>query len=366
MLIRRYLLREVLQTFFAVILVILLIAVCNRFVRLIGKAASGDIAPNVLFQVFLLQIPELLALLLPVGLFLAILLCYSRFFADNEIPAMFACGISWQRLLGVGIFLGVVVMLISGSLTCYFGPQVAQHREQLLNKDGPLLLIQTITPGRFHAFQHDKFVFYMAEANSDRTKLKKVFVAEQPKMNSSKQDWSLLTAKTGEIISKDKKQQTYLQLAEGQRYHGKPGNKNYSILQFEEYQRLIEGASIPEGVFFHRTMPTKMLWENQSLGNLAELQWRLSIPLSALLLALLAVPLSKVSPRSGRFGRLFIAVIICILYYNLLTISKRWVSGGVLPPFIGVWWVHGVFLILTAAFFAKASGRWAQWMGAKA
>jgi lipopolysaccharide export system permease protein len=371
MLIRRYLLREIATTFVAVIAIILLIAISNKFVRLIAQAAAGNIAPGVLLQVILFQIPELLAFLLPVGLFLAILLCYSRFFADNEMPVMLACGISWQRFLMVSFALGLVVMMLSATLTCYFGPKIAYQRERLLHEEGPLLLMQTVTPGRFHAFQKDKLVFYVTDINSDRSQMKQVFIAEQPKGPlSDKQSWSLLTAKVGKVIVNESTGYTYFKLQKGRRYNGTPGEADYSILAFDEYERLLEGTTMPQGLFFHRTMPTAMLLLNPSPSNMAELQWRIAVPLSAPLLALLAVPLSRVRPRQGRFAQLFTAVIFCILYYNLLTISKRWVASGKLSPEIGLWWVHGLLLILALYSIAKVSGRLNQgyqWLrGAKA
>lgn len=358
MLIRRYLLREIAVTFIAVIAIILLIAISNKFVRLIAQAAAGNIAPSVLLQVILFQIPELLAFLLPVGLFLAILLCFSRFFADNEIPVMLACGIGWQRLLLVSLSLGCVVMLLSGTLTCYFGPKIAYQREQLLHEEGPLLLMQTVTPGRFHAFQKDKLVFYVSSINTDRSQMKQVFIAEQPKSNAmTNESWSLLTAEAGKVVVNENTGLTYFKLLNGRRYHGTPGEADYSVLAFDEYERLLEGSTLTPGLFFHRTMPTPMLLENPSPSNLAELQWRLAVPLSAPLLALLAVPLSRVRPRQGRFGQLFTAVIICILYYNLLTISKRWVAGSKLAPEIGLWWVHLALFIVALLWLGKVSGR---------
>lgn len=360
MIIKRYLYREIFHTFCAVVLVVLLIAISNKLVRLVGQAASGMIPPSVLLQVIFYQIPDLVAFLLPVGLFLAVLLCYSRFFADNEIPVMLACGISWQRLMAVSVSIGLFIMILSGSLTCYWGPTIAQYREHLLRAEGPLLLVQTVAPGRFHSFHRDKLVLYVADLNSDRTELKRIFIAEDPKGNAEPSEhWSFVTASRGNVVTDDRGL-TYFKLQDGLRYDGTPGEADYSVLKFDQYQRLLEETSLKEGMYFHRTMPTQMLFDQPSPGNLAELQWRLSIPLSAPLLALLAVPLSRVSPRTGRFGRMFVAILICIIYFNLLTVSKRWVASGILSPIIGVWWVHLLLLCFGLIFLAKASGRWDQ------
>jgi len=362
MLLRRYLFKEITYTFLAVSLAILLIALSNKFVRLIGKAALGDIAPDVLLQVFLLQLPELLAFLLPVSLFLSILLCLSKFFMENEIPAMLACGVPWQRLLNVSLAMGMGVLGLCALLTCVGVPYFAHYREALLHQKGPLLLLQTIAPGRFHAFSHDRFIFYVASLNSSRTQLGHIFVAEQP--NSPTEKKVIITAQSGEIVTHPDTQHQYIRLKTGQRLQGTPGENSYSKVTFEEYNRLLEKSVTPENLVFHRAKPTRALWQSNAPVDSAELQWRLSLPLSAVLLALLAVPLSKVAVRGGRFGNIFIGVVLCIIYYNLLTLCKRWVALGLLSPTIGVWWVHGLLLLLGAVALAKASGRGHQWLHA--
>jgi lipopolysaccharide export system permease protein len=362
MLIQRYLLREVFHTFSAVILVILLIAISNKFVRLVGKAAIGDIAPDVLLQMIFFQIPELLAFLLPIALFLAVLLCFSRFFAENEIPVMFACGVSWQKLLMISLSFGVIVMLLAGSFTCYWSPKLAGYKEQLVREEGPMLLVQTVTPGRFHSLQKDQLVFYVASLNSDRSELKHIFIADQPKGRLDQhENGSMITARAGKVATDAQSGATYITLEHGRRYQGTPGEKDFSILQFEDYQRLlVEDSNTSQVPLFHRTMPTLDLLKNPTPNNLAELQWRLSIPISALLLALLAVPLSRVTPRAGRFGRLFVAILICIIYFNLLTLSKRWIATQHISAQIGVWWVHSLLLVAAFGLLAITSGRWHQ------
>lgn len=359
MLIQRYLFREIFHTFSAVTLVVLLIAISNKFVRLVGKAALGDIAPSVLMQMILFQIPELLAFLLPIALFLAILLCLSRFFVDNEIPVMFACGISWQKVLMVSLFFGTIVMLLAASLTCYWGPKLAVYKEQLIQEEGPMMLVKVIAPGRFHS--KDDLVFYVAALNGNRSELKHIFIADQPKESlNENENGSMLTARTGKITTDAQNGMTYLSLMEGKRYEGTPGEKDFSILQFEDYQRILEDPQASPIPLFHRTMSTQALLQEPTPTNIAEFQWRLSIPLSAILLALLAVPLSQVSPRAGRFGRLFVGVIICIVYFNLLTMSKRWIAAQSISAQMGMWWVHLGLLSAALVLLAIMSGRWHQ------
>lgn len=358
MLITRYLLKEIGQTFLAVLMVVLLIALSNKFIRYVAKAAMGEIAPELLWQLLLFQIPDLIAFFLPIALFLAILLGISRLYTDHEMQVMFACGFSWKRLVQLTLAMSLLVSLGSAALTCFWGPQIAHEREKLLRQEGPLFLLQTVSPGRFHSIDKNKLVFYINDLNEDRSQFGDLFIAEYPKGHGVDQEqWSVLTAKSAEVSTDPDSGLSYITLEAGRRYHGIPGQKDYSIVTFKRYRHLLENPVAPQGLWYHRTMPTKLLWQNPNPGNLAELQWRLAVPISALLLALLALPLSQVSPRQGRYGRLFLAILICIVYYNLLTMSKRWVAKGLLTPVIGLWWVHLLLLVLALWFLAKGSGR---------
>ena len=77
-----------------------------------------------------------------------------------------------------------------------------------------------------------------------------------------------------------------------------------------------------------------------------ELQWRYSIPLLCLISTILAFPLSRVSPRKGRFHRVLPSILVFICYLGLLLLTKGWMEEGIWPLFPGLLLVHGVFLII--------------------
>jgi lipopolysaccharide export system permease protein len=358
---RSYLTKEIITTFLAVICVVLAIAVSHKFVRLIAQAASGQLPADILFKLLISYMPDLLALLIPIALFLAILLSYSRCFVEQEMTALFACGVGWKQPLFIAVRLGLVAMLLVGSLTLLFNPLAASYREKLTYDQGPMLLVQTVSPGRFHGFYDDRLVFYVEDLNQDRNHLKQIFIAEQPnKAQTGSQNWSVLTAKEGQLTVSRETGQTYVNLIDGKRYDGHPGERDYSVVTFDGYRRLIQETQSPEGLYYHRNMPTKMLIDNPMPSNQAELQWRLSLALAAPLLAFLAVPMSQVPPRKGKFGRIFIAIIACIIYFNLITMSKRWVGSGAVPGFIGVWWVHATLFMVATTWLLAVSGRLKQ------
>lgn len=357
MILRRYLCKELIQNFLATTLVLLLIVMSNKLVSLIAKAAMGEFAANALFQMMWLQLPELLAIILPIAFFLAVLLCFGKLFVDLEIPVMLACGVSWRFLTMTVVYLSIPIALISATLSLYVSPLCYQYRDLLLQEEGPMLLLKTVVPGRFHAFMHDRWIFYVADVNSDRSELRDIFIAEQPALALENKDWSVLTARSGKALLDSESGNTYVHLFQGKRYQGKPGENEYSVIAFESYQRLIEETIPQRGLYYHRSMPTTMLFSNPMPSNVAELQWRLSIPITTFVLGLLAVPLSRVTPRKGRFSKLFVGILSAIIYFNLLTMAKRWVEAKVLPVSVGVWSVHILFIIFAFILLLQVSGR---------
>ncbi len=357
MILRKYLFKEILQTFLATVLVLTLIAVSNKFVSLIAKAAIGEFPPGVLLHMIWFIIPEILAIILPISYFLAILLSFGKLFVDLEIPVMLACGLSWRFLTSTAVILAIPITIVSFILTLYLSPQCYQYKDMLMKSEDPVMLAQAVVPGRFHTIKHDKWVLYAGSLNADETELQDIFIAEQPSSIAAGETGSVLTAKSGKIMLDQKTGNTYVYLSDGKRYQGRPGEQDYSVIIFDEYQRLIEQVKPKSGVYHHKGMPTKMLFENLMPSNMAELQWRISVPLATLLLAFFAVPISRLNPRKGRFSKIFIGVVSAIVYFNLLTLCKRWIESEILPGYIGMWWVHITFFIIALVSLMYVSGR---------
>ena len=86
---------------------------------------------------------------------------------------------------------------------------------------------------------------------------------------------------------------------------------------------------------------------------MGELHWRLAQPLAVLIMALFAIPLSFVNPRSGRSWNLVLAVLVYALYNNLLSIFQAWTAQGKLPGWLGLWPVHGVMIALIVILISR-------------
>ena len=107
-----------------------------------------------------------------------------------------------------------------------------------------------------------------------------------------------------------------------------------------------------------KTQSTLALSRSRNRKDLAEFQWRLSTPIATVLLALLAVPMSRSSPRHGRHGRTVLALVVYAVFYNLLSMAKNLVQEGVVGAVPGLWWpLVLVSLVLAAMLVAPGVRR---------
>lgn len=355
----RYLTKEIVYTFAAVITILLFVALSNHFAVLLAKAASGQLSILFVSKIVGLYIPELFAHTTPLALFIAFLLALSRMYADSEMVVLYSCGIQWSTIVRFSITIGILFAIIVTGFTMWVVPKSVVLREEAFSEGGSLAVSQTITPGRFQMLEEGRIVFYVENKNK-KSHLQNVFIAQLPHEKDKKGDFTIITSSTAKFEnvndndSENKK--AYLILDKGQRYTGTPGKKDYTVVEFSEYGREIvsEKEDLP---LYDRMKPTKKLLFSNEVSDKAELQWRLAMPFSVFILILLAIPLAKVNPRKGRFGKLLPAILLYIAYYNLITVSKRWLAMGEISPALGIWWVHILFLIVGLLLIAKESGR---------
>jgi len=362
MVIARYISKEILSTFSAIIAILIFIALSNKFVIFLAKAASGKLPLSLVFKIVGLFIPELFCLLAPVAMFIAILFTHSRLHADSEVTVLFTCGFDWKSLVRVTLVMASIIALIVAVLNIAFVPAITEERERLI-ADGQIAgVISAITPGRFQTLDdNDQLVFYVENVLADGT-LRNIFIAQQPNSEKNELDQSIvvLTAKTAYVKQQENQNEFYLVLHNGYRYVGVPGTANYTVTSFVEYGRELKYQSGPLPNFEYIRSSGEILKSELAVDK-AEWQWRCAMPIAILILSLLAIPLAKVQPRQGRYARFLPAVVIYMVYYNLLTVDKRWIAKGLLPSFPGLWAVHLLFLIIAVILLLKVSGRLSEY-----
>lgn len=353
-LIERYLTGEVLRTLMGVLLVLLVIFLSNQLVRFLADAAAGKLPGNIILALLALNGIKYLILLVPLSLYLAILLVLGRLYRDSEMTALAACGVGGTRLYRPIFLLAVPLALAQGAMALWLVPATEAYEYELIARARQDMEITAVQPGRFQEGSAGRRVFYSEEIE-DGTRLHGVFIHLRREGGAA----ALLSADGGHLETDPRTGERYLVLTDGYRYEGTPGAGDFRMVQYDSHglrlrpPELAAPAEPPMD-----TRPSAALWGAPEPAAAAELQWRLSMPLGVLTLALLAVPIGRVDPRSGRFGRLFVAVLIYVAYVNLLALAQTWTERSAIPAALGLWWVHGLVVLLSVGLLMRQYGGW--------
>ncbi len=344
----RYLALEVLRPLAATGLFFVLLFGGYSSARLLADAVAGILPMDIVWQLVGLKILIALEVLLPIALYLSVVLGLGRLYHDAEMTALFACGYSELRVAWTVLRLGVAVAVAVAVLSWYVRPWAYERSYLLRDRAKAQFDIDKLEPGRFHSSESGHYVLFAESIDRDRERLERVFFT-RPKDNGRRQTIHAraLTQKT------TADQRTALVFHQGYAYDLNPTGADDLVLHFRTFTLTLAGVPKPLG-YKAKAASLGALWANAGANSkdLAELQWRLLRPLSALLLALLAVPLSRTAPRQGRFARTILAIVLFALYYNLASIAKTWVKEGQVGAVPGLWWVDAALALVVLAWYA--------------
>jgi lipopolysaccharide export system permease protein len=307
------------------------------------QASVGNLPTEFIFHLLILRLLGDLMLILPLCFFLAVLLALGRLYKDNEVTAMAACGIPVPTSSIIGF--GAIFSLVIGLLSLMLAPWAESQRAILQVKLSSVAEVGGIAAGRFKEFRHGNGIFYVKTIDPDNDTMHSLFV----QLNLDHGKRVVMVAKRGYQTVQNG--ELYMVLVDGHRYESKETQVDYVITQFAEHQiRIPKSLDAPQDAK-RDAIPTLMLVSAKDAALQAELQWRLSLPLSVILLAALAVPLSRTNPRQGQYAKILSGILIYLIYNNLLNVAKKWVERGDVVPIIGVWWVHIILLLIILFLF---------------
>jgi lipopolysaccharide export system permease protein len=354
-LLNRYLLREVGQTWLAVTLVLLLILTINQFAAVLGDAAASQIPRDAIVRVMALTIVQYLTILVPLSFFLAIMLSLARLYHDSEMSAMMACGIGPVQLYRPLLLLGLVLAGAVAWLSLVVSPAAVREVSSLAEiarRDASLGLLE---PGRFISFGDSDAVMYAESLTGDQH-LHKVFV--QRRVNERVE--VILADEAWQVVAADGRYRELI-FARGRRYEGQPGEARFRIVEFAEHGIPFVLPAAGSSALGPGEQMTSALLGSAAAVDRAELHWRLAPALTLLVLTFIAVPLAKTEPRRGRFSGLAAAILVYVIYANLLAAGRGWLERSQVPDFSGLWWVHGLFLLVAGLMLLVQRGTLRKW-----
>ena len=343
----RTLLREFANLAVAVFLSLFMIALTTRLIRLLGQAAGGKIPSDAVVAFLGFSALNLLPVLLSLTLFISVLLALNRSWRDSEMVIWFNSGLSLAAWIRPVLIFAAPLVAVIAVLSFFISPWAAEKSEQYRSRIDSRDDISRVEPGSFGESRNSERVFFVESIAGDKNSVQHVFV------NSTQH------RRTGVMMSERgftefaPNGDRFLVMLSGRRYVGTPGDADFRLMEFERYATRIQTKEGDEPVATNKSTSTLGLIESPTRGNHGELLWRVGVPVSSLLLALLAIPMSFVNPRAGRSVNLLFALLTYMVYSNLLSVSQARVAQGKLAFGTGLCLVHGVMLVVLLVLFAQ-------------
>jgi lipopolysaccharide export system permease protein len=346
MIFQRALLREFANLAVAVFLTLFAIALTTQLIRLLGQAAGGKIPSDAVLAYLGFFSLGVLPVLLSITLFISVLLTLARSFRDSEMVVWFSSGLSLAAWLRPVLVFSLPIVAVITALSLFISPWAMGLSGQYASRINARDDVSRVDPGTFGESANRDRVFFVESIAGNKTSVQNVFVN------------SLQQHRDGVMFSRTGRTETapngdrFLVLEDGRRYDGQPGTADYRVMEFERYATRIQEQAAREPARSRQALSTLELIRHPTNENRGELVWRFGVPLAALLLSLLAIPMSFVNPRAGRSVNLAFALLTYVSYSNLLSVTQSRVATGKLDFSVGVWLMHGVMLVLLVVMFA--------------
>ncbi|HWT54003.1 MAG TPA: LPS export ABC transporter permease LptF [Rhodocyclaceae bacterium] len=348
MIYRRAVQREFAQTALVVFVALFSILMTTQLIRLLGQAAGGRVAPEAVMALLGFGALGYLPVLLSLTLFVSVLMTLSRMYRDSEMVVWFSSGLSLRDWINPVLRFAVPIIVSILALSMYLAPwaqsKSGEMRQRMDQRDD----VSKVSPGVFRESTSGDKIFFVegvSGAQSGNGQVKNVF------MNSVQHGRIGIMAAASGHVEQAANGDRFVVLEKGHRYEGMPGTPEYRVMEFERYALRTETRESRGVEVSPRALSLHQLVRDPTPINRGELLWRIGVPVSATVLALLAIPLSFVNPRAGRANNLVFAVLAFMIYSNLISLCQAWVARGKLPFELGVWVVHIVMLLILLLLF---------------
>ncbi|MGB5446395.1 MAG: LPS export ABC transporter permease LptF [Psychromonas sp.] len=351
MILLRYLMLETFKSQIGILFVLVLIFVSQKFIVILAQALSGVIPADLVLTLLYLNLPQLGTLMLPISFYLAVLFAHGRLHSESEMVAMTSCGYSPNQVLKATSILSFLTFAFAAYNSLYLTPLSEDKMISVIEETKSDASAATLIEGRFYKTSGNGSVVYVEKASSNK-KLENIFAAHWPENKDLAP--SVLTALSGQLEAK--KDGAWLTLNNGTRYAGIVGQNEFENSQFDRYEVHIANRASERKVRGVEALPTTALFGVENPKYQAELQWRIAIPLSILLMTFMAVPLAKVNPRQGRYARLLPALALYLSFFLLLSTAKSLIEEGTIPA-VSIWVVQIIFLSIGITLHLQSLGK---------
>jgi lipopolysaccharide export system permease protein len=351
--------RELSFTTGGVFLVLVTIMVTTLVIRILGYAANGTVNPEDAIVLIALATLGYLAVLLTVSLFVATLIVLVRWYKDSEMIVWFASGLSISNLIRPILQFATPLIIVIALLALFVWPWANRETTLISQRFQQRDDVSMVSAGQFKESARAERVFFIEELDVDKSEVKNIFVADNKNGRLS-----IAVASTGFIQNAEGGEKSIV-LRNGRRYEGHPTEPDFRILEFNDYTTKIRSkeALAPAPRDREKTISELLNDSNPNAvnANRAELLWRIGLPLMALGLVLIAIPLAYVNPRLGNYTAMFYAVLIYLIYSNLLNLTQNFVAQGKFSVFVGIWPIHLLALFIATILIRNRINPSVKW-----
>ena len=347
MLFHRALMRELTGTAVAVFLVVLAIGISRQLVRVLDLAAGGAVPSDSVFALLGFSAIFYLPLALAVTLFLAVLLVLTRAYRDSEMIVWFTSGLSltaWIRpILTFATPLVVIIGVLSLGLSPWAEEKTHEYRRILESRNEAAAL----APGLFKEAKQSDLIYFIESFDPLSSRINNIFI------KSVENGKSVVTAALSGYLETLPSGEIYLVLLKGRRYEGEPGSTEFRVVDFAKLGRHIETGVVKPEEPTLKSSSTLELIRRPGTRPVAEIFWRLALPMMAMLLTLMAIPLSYVNPRIGRSFNLMVAILVFAIYYNWISFAQSNLAEGAIGLPFALLLTHGLMAVIVVFVFRR-------------
>jgi lipopolysaccharide export system permease protein len=335
MIIDRYIMREIVKPTVAIYVALIFVFGCYMATRFLADAFVGQLSGSTVIILILLKITIALEVLLPTTLYLSVVVALGRLYKDSEMTALFACGISMGRVVRPVFYTALLIAVIVASLSLLIRPWAYNQYYRLKAKAEANFDLTRMNDATFYVTKNGQRVIYAEKVDQQQDEAERVFIRTERENNLqviyARQANQSLDPASGKQI---------LLFTDGYLYEFSRTGEKGRIIQFQHSAMPLEPKDNFRLKYRVKATSTGSLARSDNSEEIAEFQWRLSTPVATILLALLGVPLSRSSPRRGKYAKVTTAVVIFAVYYNLSALTKKWVERGILEAIPGIWWLQ--------------------------
>ena len=357
--ISRYLQKNIIVFLVSIFFIISFIVFGNQFVSIVQKSVEHGIPFQELMPIIGFNMLRDLPIIFSLSLFLAIIISISQMYKNSEAIVINSFGIGDKGLIYYIQPIVILSFVLVFVLTIYVVPWAKQQKSNTEDETVNASEFSFITEGKFESFKNGEIVFYASESSSinkaGQQNLEEIFIYASNKVSPV-----IVLASTGIKYTDSTSQSIYLRLKDGVRYEGLPGEINKNILDFDLYDLEIVSGEVQKTLSNFSAIEEKTSIDLLTDGGLpanAEMQWRISQPLSILILSFIGVLLGKTSPRTGKGINLLAGIVVFMIYNNGLLVAKNSIERGDLTPFIGLWSIHIIVILLVLIFYQFRQGK---------